>query len=45
MQEQTNELLDELISQLKGKEDFEELREQLFKRGVEALLKSEMRLI
>ena len=42
MQEQTNELLDKLISQLKGKEDFEELREQLFKRGVEALLQSEM---
>ncbi|WP_020539389.1 IS256 family transposase [Lewinella cohaerens] len=42
MQEQTNQLLEELISQLKGKEDFEELREQLFKRGVEALLKSEL---
>jgi len=42
MQEQTDKLLEELISQLKGKEDFKELQEQLFKRGVEALLKSEM---
>lgn len=42
MQEQTNLLLEELISQLQGKEDFEELREQLYKRGVEALLQSEL---
>ena len=42
MEEQTNRLLDELISQLKGKGDFEELREELFKRGVESLLQSEL---
>lgn len=42
MQEKTNQLLEQLISELKGKEDFEELRDQLFKRGVEALLKAEM---
>ena len=42
MKEESNQLLDELISQLSGKEDFEELRDQLFKRGVESLLKAEM---
>ncbi len=42
MKEKTNQLLEELISQLQGKEDFDELRDQLFKRGVEALLNSEM---
>jgi len=42
MKEKSNQLLEELIEQLKGKEDFDELRDQLFKRGVEALLKSEM---
>ena len=42
MKEKTNQLLEELIAQLEGKEDFNELRDQLFKRGVEALLKSEL---
>ena len=42
MKEKTNQLLEQLISELKGKEDFEELRDQLFKRGVEALLKAEL---
>lgn len=42
MKEQTNALLEELISQLEGKEDFIELREALFKRGVEALLSAEL---
>ena len=42
MKKETNKLLEELISQLEGKEDFNELRDQLFKRGVEALLKSEL---
>lgn len=42
MKERTNQLLEELISQLEGKEDFYELKDQLFKRGIEALLKAEM---
>ena len=42
MKEKTNQLLEQLIAELKGKEDFEELRDQLFKRGVEALLKAEL---
>lgn len=40
--EKTNELLEQLIQELKSKEDFEAVREQLFKRGVEALLKAEL---
>ena len=42
MKEEANQLLDDLIRQLTGKEDFEELRDQLFKRGAESLLKVEM---
>jgi putative transposase len=42
MKKETEELLEKLISQLKGKEDFEELRDQLFKRGIESLLKAEL---
>lgn len=42
MKKDKAQLLEELIGQLSGKEDFDELRDQLFKRGVEALLKSEM---
>jgi transposase-like protein len=42
MKKETNKLLEELISQLEGKDDFNELRDQLFKRGIEALLKSEL---
>lgn len=42
MKKNTSELLDQLISQLQGKEDFDQLRDQLFKRGVESLLKAEM---
>ena len=42
MKKESEKLLESLISQLEGKEDFEELREQLFKRGVEALLKAEL---
>ena len=41
MKEKSNQLLEELIK-LTGKEDFEELREQLFKRGVESLLRAQM---
>ena len=42
MKKETNDLLEELIKQLEGKEDFYELRDALFKRGVEALLDSEL---
>jgi len=42
MKKQTEDLLDELVSQLEGKEDFYELRDQLLKRGIESLLKAEM---
>jgi len=42
MKKNTSELLDQLINQLEGKEDFEQIRDQLFKRGVESLLKAEM---
>jgi len=38
----TSDLLDQLIEQLEGKEDFEQVRDQLLKRGVESLLKAEM---
>ena len=42
MKKETNKLLDELTNQLEDKDDFNELRVQLFKRGIEALLKSEL---
>ena len=42
MKKETNKLLDELTNQLEDKDDFNELRDQLFKRGIEALLKSEL---
>jgi transposase-like protein len=42
MEKQTQDLLDQLVGQLKGKEDFEVLREALFKRGVEKLLQAEL---
>lgn len=42
MNEQSTKLLDQLVSQLKGQKDFEELRDQLFKRGIQALLNAEM---
>lgn len=42
MKSENQALLDQLIEQLDSKEEFHELRDQLFKRGVEALLKSEM---
>lgn len=41
-QKSDNPLLDELVSQLKGPEDFRNLQDQLLKRGIEALLKAEM---
>lgn len=42
MKKETNELLDKLVKQLENKEDFDLVRDQLLKRGVEALLKGEM---
>jgi len=42
MKKETEELLEKLVSQLEGKTDFSEVRDALFKRGVEALLKAEM---
>jgi len=42
MQEKTNELLNELLSQINSKEELESVRSNLFKRGVESLLKAEM---
>ena len=41
-QKSDNPLLDELVSQLKGPEDFRNLQDQLLKRGIEALLNAEM---
>ena len=37
-----NPLIEELVSQLKGPEDFRNLQDLLLKRGIEALLKAEM---
>jgi len=42
MKKKTEELLDQLVDQLKNKEDFDKVRDQLLKRGVESLLKAEM---
>jgi len=42
MNEKTNKLLEELVKQLENKEDFELVRDQLFKRGVESLLQAEL---
>lgn len=42
MKEKTEKLLEDLLSQVKNKEEFYELRDQLFKRGVESLLNAEM---
>lgn len=42
MKKNTSELLNELVAQLEGKEDFDQVRDQLFKRGIESLLKAEL---
>lgn len=42
MNEKTERLLEELVSKLKNKEDLQQVRDQLFKRGVESLLKAEL---
>lgn len=43
MKQKKSDLLDELLNNIKDKSEFDELREQLFKRGVETLLNAEMR--
>ena len=42
MKKKTEDLLNQLVNQLESKEDFEKVRDQLLKRGVESLLKAEM---
>lgn len=42
MKRTTSDLINDLVNQLKGKADFDEVRDQLFKRGIESLLKAEM---
>ena len=42
MKKKTEDLLNQLVNQLESKEDFEKIRDQLLKRGVESLLKAEM---
>lgn len=42
MKKKTEDLLNQLVAQLKSKEDFDKVRDQLLKRGVESLLLAEM---
>lgn len=42
MEKKTENLLDELISKIETKEEFEQIQKQLFKRGIEALLNAEL---
>lgn len=42
MKKKTENLLNKLVHQLEGKEDFDQVRDQLLKRGIESLLKAEM---
>lgn len=42
MKEKSEELLEKLISQISNKEELEQIRTSLFKKGVESLLKAEM---
>ncbi len=42
MNKQVDELLETLLKQIKSPEDFHTLQDQIFKRGVQALLKAEM---
>lgn len=42
MKEKTKELLDSLVSQIKNKQEFDELQDQLFKRGIQSLLNAEL---
>jgi len=42
MKEKSEDLLNQLINQISSKEELDKLKESLFKRGVETLLKAEM---
>ena len=42
MQDKTNELLTALLGQIENKSDLDTIQSELFKRGVESLLKAEM---
>ena len=42
MKEKTKVLLDSLLEQIKNKDEFKEVQDQLKKRGIESLLKSEL---
>lgn len=42
MNDKTNQLLDSLLKEIKTPEEFNQLRDQLFKRGVQTLLSAEM---
>lgn len=42
MKDKVDKLLDDLVSQIKDPKAFTEVKDQLFKRGVQALLKAEM---
>ena len=42
MKDKTKKLLDDLITQIGDQEEFKQVQDQLFKRGVESLLKAEL---
>ena len=42
MKDKTQELLDQLLSQIGDQKEFKQVQDQLFKRGIETLLKAEM---
>ena len=42
MNEKAENLLNELVSKIGTAEEFEQVQKQLFRRGVEALLKAEL---
>lgn len=42
MKDKTKELLDELLGQIDDQKEFKQVQDQLFKRGIESLLKAEM---
>lgn len=42
MKDKTQELLDQLLEQIEGQKEFKQVQDQLFKRGIESLLKAEM---
>ncbi len=42
MKDITQELLDQLLGQIDGQQEFKQVQDQLFKRGIESLLKAEM---